>query len=203
MATTGQENIPHHQHHRNSGAFLAAVEVPGSQRFSMEEYYQRHSTGSRPKSVFLACAPVGQTPRENPPPYNDAVLPPLLRPKFNIQPREDEGREVLPPYSCAISLENVFLKKMELEGAVHRAHDRNWYRVVVALQGTALTVHKFKSGGVFSKLEGGVKPSADFPAGVKRGHVLKSYNLQHAEVGVAADYLKYVLLIHIYTSACH
>lgn len=28
--------------------------------------------------------------------------------------------------------------------------------------------------------------------GAKRGRLLKSYNLQHAEVGVVADYLKYV-----------
>lgn len=185
---------------RTSGHF--APDVPATRRLSMEEYYTRYSSGSRPASVFQPCPPTVPTIPENPPPY-DAVLAPSTspRPKFNIQPREDEGREVLPPYSCAISLENVFLKKMELEGAVHRAHDRNWYRVVVALQGTALTVYKFKGGGVFSKLEGGGKPSADFPAGVKRGETLRSYNLQHAEVGVAADYLKKRFVIRVRAEA--
>jgi hypothetical protein len=135
---------------------------------------------------------ISPEPQDSPPCYEPILqIPPQLR-KYNIQPREDEGREVLPAYSCAISLEGVFAKKMELEGAVHRAHDRNWHKVFITLQGTALTVNKYKNSGFFSKAEGGRKPTADFPAGAKRGRLLKSYNLQHAEVGVAADYLKYV-----------
>lgn len=118
------------------------------------------------------------------PPSYDALLdaPALLRKhKYNIQPREDEGREVLPPYSTAISLENVFLKKMELEDAVHKASDRNWHKVLVTLQGTALQFHKYKSSALF-------KP--DSPAMSKKGRFLQSYNLQYADVGIAADYVK-------------
>jgi hypothetical protein len=133
-------------------------------------------------------------PHEPPPSYEPLLQIPTPRRKFNIQPREDEGREVLPGYSCAISLESVFLRKLELEGAVHRAYDRNWYKVFVTLQGTALTLHKYKNKGLFTKAEREKKSSRDLPAGAKRGHLLKSYNLQHAEVGVAADYLKYISL---------
>lgn len=133
---------------------------------------------------------------DSPPSYDaDALLQSSpLRRKFNVQPREDEGREILPPYSSEISLEHVFSRKMELEGAVHRAHDRNWYRVYVTLQGTALTFHKYKSSGYFSawSSEGG---RTDVAVPGKKGHFLKSYNLQHADVGIAADYYKYALLL--------
>ena len=132
-----------------------------------------------------------------PPFYNtDALIQtPNVRRKYNIQPREDEGRETLPPYSSEISLENVFSRKVELEGAIHRASDRNWYRVHVTLQGTALTFRKFKSSRYFSvwSTECG---RSDVAAAGKKGDYLKSYNLQHADVGIAADYFKYVLYSH-------
>ncbi|TVY85298.1 Spectrin beta chain, partial [Lachnellula suecica] len=145
---------------------------------------------------------ISPEPQDLPPSYEPVIeIPPLLRRKFNIQPREDEGREVLPAYSCAISLESVFIKKMEVEGAVHRAHDRNWYRVFVTLQGTALTLHNYKSSGLFAKPEDGRKSTPDLPAGAKRGSLVKSYNLQHAEVGVAADYTKKKYVIRVRAEA--
>ena len=154
----------------------------------MEEFY------GQPSSPDLAgCAIDGVA--DSPPSYDvDALVrSPQLRRKFNIQPREDEGREILPPYSSEISLENVFSRKMELEGAIHRATDRNWYRVSVMLQGTALTLYKYKSSGYFStwSSDGG---KADLVVPGKKGELLKSYNLQHADVGIAADYYKYALL---------
>jgi hypothetical protein len=160
-----------------AGASRLSISVlPSSIRHSMDEYYHQETS------------PVDLP--EAPPEYDEFLHSPALRRRFNIQPREDEGREILPPYSSAISLENVFMKKMELEGAVHKAQDRNWYRVMVTLQGTALTIHKCKSSGLFG---GGIKRSKhtpDFPAGTTRGAFLRSYNLQHADVGIAADYLK-------------
>ncbi|TAQ84890.1 hypothetical protein B7494_g6778 [Chlorociboria aeruginascens] len=136
-----------------------------------------------------------------PPSYDALAHPAHLRRRFTIQPREDEGRESLPPYSSSISLESVFSRKMELEGAVYRSHDRNWYRVFVTLQGTALTFHKCKGQGVFAKAEAGRKSSLDFPAGTKKGQFLRSYNLQHADVGVAADYMKKKYVIRVRAEA--
>jgi len=144
----------------------------------MDEYYQR------------VAIDVPSNPIESPPPYDALLDNPSFRQRFNIQPREDEGREILPPYSTAISLQGVFLQKMELEGVVHRAQDRNWYRVLVTLQGTALSFYKCKIPGVFASR----KSSPDFPAGTTKGAFLRSYNLQHADVGVAADYVKYVFI---------
>lgn len=132
-----------------------------------------------------------------PPEYEALVSSPRLQ-RFNVQPREDEGHEKLPPYSCSLSLENVFMRKVELEGAIHRAHDRNWYRVHATLQGTALTFHKYKGKGVFGRLESGKSEEcSDLPSG-KRGSFLRGYNLQHAEVGIAADYHKFVLFRYLF-----
>lgn len=125
-----------------------------------------------------------------PPSYDASVRSQNMRRRLNIQPREDEGREELPGYSTGISLENVFMRKMELQGAIHRASDRNWYRVLATLQGTLLTFYKVKGSGVFCRERGDRKGTPDLPAGTKRGSLLGSYNLQHADVGIAADYVK-------------
>ncbi|KAE9379690.1 hypothetical protein N431DRAFT_326010 [Stipitochalara longipes BDJ] len=137
-------------------------------------------------------------PSDAPPDYDTLLNSPSLRRRFNIQPREDEGREVLPPYSSAISLRAVFQRKMELEGAVHRAQNRNWARVYVTLQGTALTFHKCKIPGILGT-KGRTTP--DFPAGTTKGAFLQSYNLQHADVGIAADYVKKRFVIRVRAEA--
>jgi hypothetical protein len=126
---------------------------------------------------------------DSPPSYDASIRSHKLQSRFNIQPREDEGREALPGYSTAISLQSVFLRKMELQGAVHRASDRNWYRVIATLQGTALSFHKIKTSRVFGRSDGR-KGTPDYPSGTKRGSLISSYNLQHADVGIAADYVK-------------
>ena len=150
--------------------------VHGTFRHSMDDYYQND---------------MGGDPLESPPSYEALITPPSFRQRFNIQPREDEGHETLPAYSSYISLEGIFEKKMELEGAVNRAQDRNWYKVWVTLQGTALHLHNCKSGGLFNRSQGaGRKHNVDFPAGLKQATFLRSYNLQHADVGIAADYVK-------------
>jgi hypothetical protein len=115
----------------------------------------------------------------------------LPKTRLKVTPREDEGCEQLPPYSCSIMIQSVFMKKMELESAVHRAHDRNWYKVFAELQGTALRFYKVKGAGLFSKDQGGATTSPDLPPWLKPGELLKAYSLQYAEVGIAADYEKY------------
>ena len=160
------------------------INVSNSAPLSMEGQY------NEPNDLEPPACTIDIDP---PPSYDaDAILQsPYSRRKFNIQPREDEGRETLPPYSSEISLENVFERKVELEGAIHRASDRNWYRVYATLQGTALTFHKSKSG-YFSAWSSDSGRSDEVAEG-KKGPFLKSYNLQHADVGIAADYFKYVL----------
>ena len=163
--------------HGTAGAHVERHEGHGGRvinmRVSMEDYYE-----NRRESIDF----------DQPPSYDAFLLPDavLERRKYNIQPRPDEGQEVLPAYSCALSLEAVFQRKSELEGAVYRAVDRNWNKVFATLQGTALSFYRCKGGSPFNL------PSAspDMPAGVKKGTLIKSYNLQHADVGIASDYHK-------------
>ncbi|KAG9032696.1 hypothetical protein FRB95_001124 [Tulasnella sp. JGI-2019a] len=70
------------------------------------------------------------TLRAHPPPY----------PKYF--PREDEGMEKLPPYSCRIHFEASVQRKMEFSGPGLMARDRAWKRVYVVVNGTSLTVFK-------------------------------------------------------------
>ncbi|KAL3425226.1 hypothetical protein PVAG01_04507 [Phlyctema vagabunda] len=191
-------------------------------RLSMEDYYTRHSLTITSRSLLSTVTsavnmssvtvPIPNSPpREAPPSYETAMslshshvtttttssAPNLLRKKPNsIQPREDEGCEQLPGYSSSISVEAVFSKKMELEGAIHKAHDRNWGRIYVTLQGTALSLYTFTSPGMLAKHQLAQK-TPDLPSGTKRGVLVKSYNLQHADVGIAADYLKRPYVIRV------
>lgn len=157
-----------------------------AQRLSMEEYYHsqlnpapRRDSASSNSEAF-----------DDPPSYDVAInglhLPAT---RLKIQPREDQGREQLPSYSCSIMIRAIFSKKMELETAVHTAFDRKWYQVYAELQGTALRFYKVKSAGIFAG-GGGPNTSADNPPHLKLGELLKIYSLQHADVGIAADYLK-------------
>lgn len=155
-------------------------------RVPVEDYYynQLFTVASRFSSS-------SEIPDEPPPSY-DATIQSLRLPpsRFNVKPREDEGKEKLPEYSCPIQVENVLKIKMELQSAVHKAEDRNWYQYWVILQGTILKIHKAKRTGIFTKQKSGPKATPDMPPGLKPGELLKSYTLQHAEVGIAADYLK-------------
>lgn len=165
------------QNFSNSSSESITIDPMSSERPSMDGYYQQEGISELP---------------ESPPNYDALLESPTLRRRFNIQPREDEGREVLPPYSCEISIQSVFQRKMELEGFVHKALDRNWYKVLVTLQGTALSFHKYQKAGIFSSArdQSGRPTGPDFPPGIKRGEFLQSYNLQYADVGIAADYSK-------------
>lgn len=135
-----------------------------------------------PPSYDAAAAATAAAPRSPPRNFSHKLAP--------VQPREDEGHEELPAYSTSICLENVFLRKSELEGAVHRAYDRNWWKEYVTLRGTLLTFHRCKKDYFHRAGDAKSQSSPDFPAGTRRGAFLRSYNLQHADVGVAADYVK-------------
>src|SRR5271163_2660302 len=86
-----------------------------AQRLSMEEYYhsQLNTTLRRDSTSSNGDA------FDDPPSYDVAInglhLPPT---RLKIQPREDQGREQLPAYSCSIMIRAIFSKKMELETAV-------------------------------------------------------------------------------------
>jgi hypothetical protein len=166
---------------RSSMGSLEDAALPGSasrSRISMEEYYIENPHSAR-QSFTMTIIPPG-----SPPSYESSVPP------SKIQPREDEGCEMLPAYSCSIVMGGVFWKKMELEDAVHRAQNRSWTKIFVELQGTALRIRKTKR--VHGKIDSSsyYAASPDMPPDIKAGDTLKTYSLQHADVGIAADYDK-------------
>lgn len=171
---------------RRSSLDATEESSPSSRRASFDDYFK--TLFSSPASTGLAMpSPVDDS--DLPPAYDVPQTKPRHRPP--VQPREDEGHEALPPYSNSISLQAVLMRKMELVKCIHRPQERDWSREYVSLQGTALSFYKCKSsglGGVLAKLD----KNPDLPSGIKKGDLIKTYNLQHAEAGIAADYTKYV-----------
>ncbi|CAM1508010.1 Fc.00g048580.m01.CDS01 [Cosmosporella sp. VM-42] len=122
--------------------------------------------------------------------------PPRYELAMKDQKIEHRSDEVLPGYSCDINLEGVFSLKMEIENTFKRAEDRQWHTMYVVLRGTALYVYEAKKSWGWHK---GTGPEVhpDKPPWVKQGTLWKYYNLQYADVGIAADYRKRRYVIRI------
>ncbi|KAI0370553.1 hypothetical protein BV20DRAFT_966457 [Pilatotrama ljubarskyi] len=85
-------------------------------------------------------------PSSEPPPYPD----PLFQRRSQqppIQPRDEEGKEELPPYSNSIYLTGVMPRKMEFSQPGVQAKDRKWRRVYCVLEGTMFRVYKAPPAG--------------------------------------------------------
>lgn len=59
-----------------------------------------------------------------------------------VLPREEEGREGLPKYTCVIHLEGWMPRKMEFRSPGIQAKDRAWKRQYVVLHGTMIRIYK-------------------------------------------------------------
>ncbi|CUS07039.1 unnamed protein product, partial [Tuber aestivum] len=162
-----------------------------------------HSSGY--STLLNASAPSIPT---SPPSYNDISLPPA---RFKISPREEEGKETLPAYSCSLHREAIFEQKMELSSPFERASVRKWVKVYAVLHGTLLKLHRperipFFSGRAPKEVDeleekGGSSGSHGIaggrPPGYYPGELIRCYTLQLAEVGVAADYKKRPFVIRL------
>ncbi|RPA84429.1 PH domain-like protein [Ascobolus immersus RN42] len=115
----------------------------------------------------------------------DIRLPP---PRFPIAPRPEEGCEALPTYTSSIFKEALFDVKFEMSSPFEKAHDRSWRSVYTVLNGTALNIYRPKRTTVLGNL--GPGQSANSVKGFAPGHLLKTYTLQGAEIGLADDYHK-------------
>lgn len=114
-------------------------------------------------------------PRQ-PPSYEETVTSPHAR---------------LPEYHCNIDLEGVFMQKMEITNTTKRAEDRQWRMIYVTLHGTALNIYGVKKSWQWRRArEDGPSVDPDNPPWIDQGKLAKSYGLQYAEVGIAADYKK-------------
>ncbi|KAH0537396.1 hypothetical protein FGG08_005795 [Glutinoglossum americanum] len=158
---------------------------------SFAQLLRRSTTNYEPSmpGYLFPNSSTSQLPGTVPPSYDASNLQGLPPPRFNVIPREEEGRECLPAYSCSIRREAVFVRKMEFRSPFERACDRAWFRVYVVLDGTMLKICRVRTttfAGRASVDEAEENP--DLPIAASAGMVLKTYTLQHAEVGHAADY---------------
>lgn len=85
------------------------------------------------------------TTATEPPPY--PAFPPHAGPVV-IEPRDEEGREQLPPYTNSIYLVAVMPRKMEFTAPGFQSKDRKWKRALCVLEGTAFRVYRVHSGVV-------------------------------------------------------
>jgi hypothetical protein len=117
-------------------------------------------------SYFLAGT---QPASDSPPSYAIAT-----RHRYPQTRNPDEGREVLPKYSSTVDAEARLLLQLESINPLHGVSESEWREVYVVLRGTLLSIFRVKDGGA--------------------GKLLRSYTLQHAEVGLAADSQHTVLI---------
>ncbi|GAA6011964.1 hypothetical protein JCM10207_003442 [Rhodosporidiobolus poonsookiae] len=87
----------------------------------------------RPRSMYEL--------RDAPPAYSAIYRRPGLAPQI-IQPREEEGNEGLPGYSCAIHIEGYMPRKMEFTAPGVQAKDRAWKRQYIVLHGTSIKIYR-------------------------------------------------------------
>lgn len=80
--------------------------------------------------------------RVPPPAYENAYNRPG-QPAQIVHPREEEGREGLPDYTCAIHIEGYMPRKMEFTAPGVQARDRTWRRQYFVLHGTSIKIFKY------------------------------------------------------------
>lgn len=134
---------------------------------SFPEMRAHRSSPKRALSNYNTFQTICSPSHDSPPAYAVAT-----RHKYPAQqlPRE----EVLPGYSCSVEAEARLLLQLESINPLHGISESEWREVYVTLRGTLLNIHRVKDGGA--------------------GKLLRSYTLQHAEVGLAPEVLHTVLV---------
>ncbi|WYZ40186.1 hypothetical protein EsH8_IV_000527 [Colletotrichum jinshuiense] len=168
----------------NGPSNTAAQPPPLRRRLSMEEDYFYQEVMTSPL----------RRPSQ-PPPYEREIE--SRRPGAGRTNAQHGVGEDLPDYSCDIELEGVWVKKMEIENTTKRAEDRNWHTTFVQLRGTALNFYNVKKDWGWGRTRDGPTISPDNPPWVRKASLDKAYSLQHADVGIAADYKKRRYVIRV------
>lgn len=132
----------------------------------------------------------------------DATTPPnYLRRQRTICPREEEGQEGLPDYSCEIHLEGTYSRKMEQSAPNLMANDRSWSHTYMVVHGTTLKLYKYHpSTHPIDDPSPATQPSQSRHHAKPRRHsnvLLASYSLQNAQCGLAADYVKKPFVVRV------
>ena len=134
-------------------------------------YSSRKGKGKEGTPVMTPVSPTRSPPprRRSLPDMSGMRAPPPPYPKFSV--REEEGREVLPPYSCRIHFEASLMRKMEFSSPGILAKDRAWKRVYIILNGTGLWIFKQnpRSHPVRQGMPRGSNSSVVHPPGGRKG----------------------------------
>ena len=126
-------------------------------------------TSRRATSYYNSFQTMCSSTNEDPPTYSAA--------RQHRRPRRREpgaGKEALPSYSCTVNDEAKVLLQLESINPLHGVSESDWRKVYVVVHGTLLSFHRVKDNGP--------------------GKLLRSYTLQHAEVGLAPDTQHTVLI---------
>jgi hypothetical protein len=125
-----------------------------------------------------------QLPVDSPPSYASANSDSTLS-RLNAQAQREKAAlsAPLPPYTCTVQIEGILGLKQELVSPFQVAGNREWNDAYVVLQGTQLSIYRIKAPSILSKTRT-----------VGPGRLIKTYTLQHAEVGIALDVKKTALV---------
>jgi hypothetical protein len=125
-------------------------------------------TSRRAQSYFNTFQTTCTPAQEDPPSYAMASRQkPVARREITA------GKEVLPQYTCTVSAGVRMLVNMESVNPLHEVAQSEWRDVYVEVRGTMLNFHRVKDG--------------------RASKLLRSYTLQHAEIGLAPDAFHTVL----------
>src|SRR5579871_4417126 len=94
--------------------------------------YEDLVDGSTPQ---LRHSPSSQSLREDSREVENDYLPPF---RFSVHPRPEEGREILPDYSCSVFRSGIVNQKIECVYPGLPAKKREWIRVYMLVLGTGL-----------------------------------------------------------------
>lgn len=112
------------------------------------------------------------TPESKPPTYEYATSQ-----KGIVQRNQEEGSEELPAYRNEVHFEGFLDVKAELSSPFLISLDNDWHNVYVVLDGTQLSMFKVKTSLFRSRAP-------------RQGRLIQTFSLQHAEIGIAADWRK-------------
>jgi len=138
-------------------------------------------TPKRAQSYFNSFQTTCTPAQDDPPSYATATR------QKSVSMRDlHAGRETLPKYTCSVSAGATMLVNMESVSPLHNVSQSEWRDVYVEVRGTLLNFHRVKDGRPY--------------------RLLRSYTLQHAEIGLAPDVYHTVLapnsrLAHLIPSA--
>ncbi|QDS70816.1 hypothetical protein FKW77_004815 [Venturia effusa] len=119
-----------------------------------------------------ALAPIAESA---PPSYDLATSPQRRLPSIGTSPSLSTS-EALPSYQCTLQFQGFLALRTELSTPFLESLDRHWHSVYAVLYGTQLSIYRIKSNRGFRSQS------------LLQGRLLRTYSLQHAEVGLAVDH---------------